>query len=200
MRRPCTKKDAPAKQRGIWRKKFYKLKNADKATFCPSIEARVMPVPTSKRPKEREFVVDSRASMHMMSKNRFKLRRDGDSAKIHAHHNGGNGPWKNAYTNEEAQVHVHDLDLFVTVQILDDTPADLSLGNSARNTDTPMSGPAVKKPRLTKQGKIFFFAKRKTSYLLLSLDCRQILVPVRPLRRHRRTRQVHLQVQHPMSG
>ena len=31
-------------------------------------------------------------------------------------------------TNEEAQVYVHDLDLFVMVQILDDTPADLSLG------------------------------------------------------------------------
>ena len=29
-------------------------------------------------------------------------------------------------TNEEAQVHVRDLDLFVTVQILDDTPAVLS--------------------------------------------------------------------------
>ena len=31
-------------------------------------------------------------------------------------------------TNEEAQIYVHDLDLFVTVQILDDTLAGLSLG------------------------------------------------------------------------
>ena len=31
-------------------------------------------------------------------------------------------------TNEEAQVYVHDLDLFVTVQLLDNTPAVLSLG------------------------------------------------------------------------
>ena len=31
-------------------------------------------------------------------------------------------------TNEEATVHVHDLELFVTVQILEDTPAVLSLG------------------------------------------------------------------------
>ena len=29
--------------------------------------------------------------------------------------------------NEEAQVFVHDLDLFVTVQLLDETPAVLSL-------------------------------------------------------------------------
>ena len=47
-------------------------------------------------------------------------------------------------TNEEAQVYVHDLDLFVTVQILDDTPAVLSLGKTARNTDIHMSGPVVK--------------------------------------------------------
>ena len=33
------------------------------------------------------------------------------------------------------------------------------------------------------------------SYLLLSLDCRQILVPVRLLHRYRKTLQVHLQVQ-----
>ena len=45
-------------------------------------------------------------------------------------------------------------------------------------------------PRLTKE------AKRKMSYFLLSLDCRAILVPGRPPHRHRRTRQVHLQVQH----
>ena len=31
-------------------------------------------------------------------------------------------------TNEEAQVYVHSLDPFVTVQLLDETPAVLSLG------------------------------------------------------------------------
>ena len=31
-------------------------------------------------------------------------------------------------TNEEAQVCVHDLDFFLTMQLLDDTPAVLSLG------------------------------------------------------------------------
>ena len=31
-------------------------------------------------------------------------------------------------TNEEAQVYVHDLGLFVTVQLLEDPPAVLSLG------------------------------------------------------------------------
>ena len=46
-------------------------------------------------------------------------------------------------TNEEAQVCVHDLDLFVTVQILDDTPAVLSLGKLCEEHGNT-SGPAVK--------------------------------------------------------
>ena len=48
--------------------KIYKLKNADKATFETSIEARAMLAPTSERPEEREIVVESGASMHMLSK------------------------------------------------------------------------------------------------------------------------------------
>ena len=68
MRRPCTKKDASAKQRTIWRKNICKLKNSDKAAFHTPVEVRVMPTPTSKRPEEREFVVDSGASMNMMRK------------------------------------------------------------------------------------------------------------------------------------
>ena len=48
-------------------------------------------------------------------------------------------------TNEEAQVYVHDLDLFVTVRLLEDTPAGLSLGRLCEETDDSMSGKAVKK-------------------------------------------------------
>ena len=49
-------------------KHIYKLKNTDKATFYPPVEARAAPAPTSKSPEEREFVVDSGATMHMLSK------------------------------------------------------------------------------------------------------------------------------------
>ena len=37
-------------------------------------------------------------------------------------------------TNDEAQEYVHDLDLFVTVQLLNDTPAVLSLGKLQQRT------------------------------------------------------------------
>ena len=58
------------------------------------------------------------------------------------------------HTNEEAQENVHDLNLFVTVQLLEETLAvTYRVGNSAKTTDIPMGGSAVEKPRLTKEEK-----------------------------------------------
>ena len=42
-------------------------------------------------------------------------------------------------TKEEATAYVNDLDLFVTVQILEDTPAVLSLGKLCDENDILMS-------------------------------------------------------------
>ena len=105
----------------------YKLKNMDKVKFYSPIEARAMPAPTSKSPKEREFVVDSGASMHMlgtkdMSSDEMEtLRRSGILTTVVT----VNGK---VQTSEEPQVYIHDLDLFLTVQSLEDTLAGLSLG------------------------------------------------------------------------
>ena len=46
-------------------------------------------------------------------------------------------------TNEEAQENVFDLDFFVTVQLLEDTLAVLSLGKLCEEHGYTMSGPAV---------------------------------------------------------
>ena len=73
MRRPCTKKDAPAEWRWIWRKYLQAQECGQNYVETP-LEARVVPSYTSKYPEERECVVDSGASMHMMSKNILKLR------------------------------------------------------------------------------------------------------------------------------
>ena len=52
---------------------FYEFKNSDKTTFYISGDAKVMSTPiTSKRPEEQEFVVDSGASMLMMSKKELR--------------------------------------------------------------------------------------------------------------------------------
>ena len=45
----------------------YKLKAEDKATFCSPVEIKA-PVLVSKNTEERTFVVDSGASMHMLSR------------------------------------------------------------------------------------------------------------------------------------
>ena len=107
--------------------KCLQAQNTDKTTFYSPIVARAMPVPTSKFPEEQEFVFDSGVSMHMLSKKDLSLeeletlRRSRTPTTVVT----AKGE---VQTNEEAQVYVHDLDLFVMVQILDDTSAVLSLG------------------------------------------------------------------------
>ena len=47
--------------------KIYKLKANDKVTFFSLAEKLVLPSASARKPEEREFVVDSGASMHMVS-------------------------------------------------------------------------------------------------------------------------------------
>ena len=71
MRRPrCARK-------AVWdlARHIYKLKNSDKTSFYTCLEARRKPAPTSIRPEEREFVVDSGASMLMLSKKELTVKR-----------------------------------------------------------------------------------------------------------------------------
>ena len=57
------------------------------------------------------------------------------------------------HTNEEAQVNVHDLNLFVTVQLLEETPAVLSFGKLCEDHGYSHEWVSGQKPRLTKEGK-----------------------------------------------
>ena len=108
-------------------KNVCKLKNSDKSSFYFPIEARATPAPTSKSSEEREFEVDSGASMHMLSR---KDLRSGKLDTLRKSRNPTTVVTANGevQTNKEAHVYVYDPDLFVTVQILEDTPAVVSLG------------------------------------------------------------------------
>ena len=80
-----------------------------------------------KEPEEREFVVDSGASMHMVS------RKDLNSAELETMRRSKNPTTVmtangEVRTREEATVYVKELDLFETVKLLEDTPAVLALG------------------------------------------------------------------------
>ena len=95
-------------------KNVLKLKEHERATFFSSPENRCLPASTLK-PEEREFVVDSGASeMDTLTKS--------CSPTIVITANG------EVQTHEEAIVYVKELDIFLTMKVLDNTPAVLSLG------------------------------------------------------------------------
>ena len=81
----------------------------------------------NKKLEEKEFVVDSGANMHMVSKN------DLNSAELENKRISRNPTTVmtangEVQTRDEATVYVNELDLFVTVMLLEETPAVLSLG------------------------------------------------------------------------
>ena len=118
---------------------IYKLKNSDKTTFYIPGEAKVMSTPiASKRPEEREFVVGSGASMHMMSKQELSSEEMGAVKRFRnpAVVLTANGKVR---TQEEAQVFVHYLNQFVTVQLLEETHSVLLVGKLCEDHDTPMN-------------------------------------------------------------
>ena len=105
---------------------MFKLKEHERAAFFSPSENWSLPA-SSLKPEEREFVVDSGASMHMISK---KDLSDADmdtltkscSPTIIITANG------EVQTHEEATVYFKEFDLFLTMKVLENTPAVLSLG------------------------------------------------------------------------
>ena len=96
------------------------------ASFSPS-ENWCLPAESNLKPEEREFVVDSGASMHMISK------KDLNSSELETLTTSkspttvitANGE---VQTHEETTIYVKELDIFLTLKVLEDTPAVLSLG------------------------------------------------------------------------
>ena len=115
------------KQSGKWQDVSKKLKEKHKTAFFSPSENWCLPSPSTIKPEGREFVVDSGASMHMISK------KDLNSAELETVTTSrspttvftANGE---VQTHEEATVYVRELDIFLTMKLLEDTPAVLSLG------------------------------------------------------------------------
>ena len=113
-------------------KSVLKLREHERATFFSPSENRCLPASTLK-PEEREFVVDSGASMHMISKKdlsnaEMDTLTKSCSPTIVITANG------EVQTHEEAIVYVKELDIFLTMKVLDNTPAVLSLGKLCDET------------------------------------------------------------------
>ena len=143
----CTRGD-------VWKlaKNIFKLKVTEKATFYLPSDEWVLPAASTAKPEEREFVVDSGASVHVVSK------KDLNSAELETMRISRNPTTVvtangEVLTKEETTVFVRELDLFVTVMLLEDTPAVLYSENSAKITGIITIGPAVGNHISSKNGR-----------------------------------------------
>ena len=149
-RRQSGKSKVPAKQRVSWPKNVLKLKEHERATFFSHLENRCLPASTLK-PEEREFVVDSGASMHMISKKDLSdaemdtLTKSCSPTMVIT----ANGE---VQTHEEATVYVKELDIFLTMKVLENTPAVLSLGKLCDENGYSYEWINGQKPHLIKNG------------------------------------------------
>ena len=144
-------------------KSVLKLKEHERATFFSPSENRCLPA-SNLKPEEREFVVDSGASMHMISKKdlsdaEMDTLTKSCSPTIVITSNG------EVQTHEEATVYVKELDIFLTMKVLENTPAVCRSESFAMKTDIPMDGSMVRNHISSKTG-FGYLATRRISFLL----------------------------------
>ena len=131
-------------------KNVLKLKEHERATFFSPSENRYLPASTLKS-EEREFVVDSGASMHMISKKdlsnaEMDTLTKSCSPTIVITANG------EVQTHEEATVYAKKMDTFLTMKVLENTPAVLSLGKLCDENGYSYEWINGQKPHLIKNG------------------------------------------------
>ena len=112
--------------RSSWKlaKSVLKVKEQERATFFSPSENRCLPASTLQL-EEREFVIDSGASIHMISKKdlsdaEMDTLTKSCSPTIVITANG------EVQTYEEAIVYVKELDIFLTMKVLENTSAVFS--------------------------------------------------------------------------
>ena len=146
-------------------KNVLKLEEHERATFLSPSENRCLPASTLK-PEEREFVVDSSASMHMISKKdlsdaEMDTLTKSCSPTIVITANG------EVQTHEEATVYVKELGIFLTMKVLENTPAVLSLGKLCDENGYSYEWINVQKPHLIKKRDSDNCVIRRTSFLIV---------------------------------
>ena len=128
-----------------------KIKGAPKSNIL-LVSGKIGAWPASNlKPEEREFVVDSGASMHMISKKDLSFAEMDTLTKscsptIVITANG------EVQTHEGAIVYVKELGIFLTMKVLDNTPAVLSLGKLCDENGYSHEWINGQKPHLIKNG------------------------------------------------
>ena len=131
-------------------KNVLKLKEHERATFFSHSENRCLPA-SNLKPEERKLVVDSGASMHMISK---KDLSDAEMDTLTKSCSPTTVIFSNGevQTHEEATVYVKELDIFLTMKVLENTPAVLSLGKLCDENGYSYEWINGRKPHLIKNG------------------------------------------------
>ena len=163
---------------------MFKLKDHERAALFSPPENKCLPASTLK-PEESEFVVDSGASMHMISKkDQSKAEMDtltkSCSPTIVITANG------EVQTQEEAIVYVKELDVLFTMKVVENTTAVLPFGKLI-----PTNGSMVKNHTSFKTGS-GFHAIRRTSFLSWFQACQVRPLDLDQLQRHLRDNVQHL--------
>ena len=150
----ATERQEPCAGSKAWNiaKNICKLKEKDQVSLCSPTEEWVLSAASTEEPEDREFVVDSGVSVHMVGK------RDLNSAELETMRTSrspttvmtANGE---VLTREEATVYVKELDFFVTVMLLEETPAVRSLGKLCEDHGYTYHWTSGQKPYLTNKGK-----------------------------------------------
>ena len=131
-------------------KRVFKIKEHQRATFFSLSENGCL-LASTPQPEEREFVVDSGASMHMISKKDLSNAEMDTSTKscsptIVITANG------EVQTHEEAIVYVKELGIFLTMKVLENTLAVLLLGKLCDENGYSNEWSNGQKPHLIKNG------------------------------------------------
>ena len=140
------------------------------------------------KPEEREFVVDSGASMHMISKKdlsdaEMDTLTKSCSPTIVITANG------EVQTHEVATVYVKELDIFLTLKVSKTRQQYYRSESFAMKTDILMNGSMVKNHLSLKTG-LGFHATRRTSFLLWFQACQVRLLDLHQLQGHLQNRRV----------
>ena len=132
-------------------KSVLKLKEQERATFFSPSENRCLPASTLK-PEERELVVDSSASMHMISKKDLMNSGEMDTWTKSCSPTTVITANGEVQTHEEATVYVKELDIIWTMKVLENTPAVLSLGKLCDENGYSYEWINGQKPHLIQKG------------------------------------------------
>ena len=162
-------------------KSVFKLKEHERAAFFSSPENRCLPA-SKLKPEEREFVVDSGASMHMISKKdlsdaEMDTLTKSCSPTIVITANG------EVQTHEETIVYVKELDIFLTMEVLETRQQCYRSESFAMKKGIPTNGSMVKN-HISLRTEFGLFVTQRTSFLLWFQACQVRLLDLHQLQGH----------------